>query len=170
MKRPLNGFRLDGQGDAHSPRLASFGREDFQFAVVDLDDLAADGQSKAQAHIARGEERRRSFLSGLGGEPGSVVLHVNLQSSRVIAGSLGMKPHADFRVRRVGLKGVENDLRERVFERCPVSGQDNRLEFVFAFELRRLGRLVLASFFVGSMTFKKSESTVFLESFSASIC
>ena len=42
--------------------MAALGWDDLQLAVVCLDDLAGDGQAQAQAHVARGVERRRDLL------------------------------------------------------------------------------------------------------------
>ena len=76
---------IERQRDPHQPGVAGFGSNDFQLAMMGLDDFSADGQAQAQANVARGEKRRGCFLDGFGCKAGPIVLHLDLQSWVAVA-------------------------------------------------------------------------------------
>ena len=54
---------VQGETDADDAGFARFGSNNFEPAMVGFDDLAADGQAKAEADVASGEKRSGCFLS-----------------------------------------------------------------------------------------------------------
>jgi len=85
--------------------MAGVRRDNFQLAVVRLDDFPADGQSHTQTDVARGVKRRGCFLRGFGGKTGAVVLNLDLQAWHASpAIGIGVQFDADFRLFRIRLK------------------------------------------------------------------
>src|SRR5580693_9155046 len=95
--------------------------DDFEFAVVGLDDFLADGQSQAKAYVAGGIKRGGNLARRLGGEPAASVLHLNGHGA-VGAAPNRLKFDSDLRALGIGLKGVEQDLGQRVFQGGAVPG------------------------------------------------
>ena len=81
-----------------------------------LDNLMADRQAKAQAHIARGEKGHEGFLGRFRGEAGAVVLHFDLQSGHAVAAGFGLQTNVNGRRGGVGLQGVEHQVEQRLLQ------------------------------------------------------
>ena len=116
-RRPSGFFRgrnIDRQRDSNEAGLSGARLDDFQCAVVRLDDFAADGEAEAETHVSRREERRRRLLRGLRREARAVVLHFDLQSVNAVAVGILVQPDADLGIRRIGLERVENHFGQRV--------------------------------------------------------
>ena len=62
-----------------------------------------------------------AFCSGLGREPGAVVLDFDLQPLQAVAVGGRVQANADLRVGRVRLQRVEHHLSQRVLERRAVA-------------------------------------------------
>src|ERR1051325_8609308 len=62
-----------GERDADDASVAGFGRDNFQIAVMRLDNLPAHGEAQTQTHIARREERRGGALHRLWREARAVL-------------------------------------------------------------------------------------------------
>ena len=73
------GPNVNGQRNPNDAGFAGLRRNNFQFAVMRLDDFPADGQAESKADIARGKKWRGHLFGGFGGKAGAVVLHFNLQ-------------------------------------------------------------------------------------------
>ncbi len=142
--------------------MAGLGRDNFQLAVVGLDDFPADGQSQSQTHVARGEKRRGRFSRGLGGKAGPVVLNFNLNVRRAAAGGIGVQRDADFRLLGIRLERIEHDFSQRVFERGAVAGNDHGLAAIFKLQFAGIGGLMFARFLVGLLNqFSNGERLLF---------
>lgn len=57
LSRRSQAGRLQREDDPNRRGLSRLGRQDFQLAVMRLDDFLADGQAQTKADIARGEKR-----------------------------------------------------------------------------------------------------------------
>src|SRR5277367_5287633 len=71
--------RLHRQRNADDAGVAGLWWDDFQFAVMGLDDFPADSQAEAEADVARCVKGRGNAFGSFGGETGAAVLHFNLE-------------------------------------------------------------------------------------------
>src|SRR6184192_238670 len=72
--------------------------KDFKFALVGLNNLAADGQPETKPDVARREEGSGRLLCRFRCKAGAVILHLNLQALPSIGAGPGLQAHTDFRI------------------------------------------------------------------------
>ena len=103
-----------------------------------FDDFAADGQTQAQAHHPRGEKSSRPLPGGLIGEAGPVILNFNLKILSTVRRRPCVQVDIHRRRLRVRLQGVEQDFRQRVFQRGAITRESEGRNGFFAAQRWRL--------------------------------